>query len=94
MATLDFKRIRAEVTEFWSGAAVTHQALVQQLVEWHSSLGLPYPPAKLVDAKHGVWDLYFPEDVVQEFDRHGADEFELEAVERYFRVRFLNRPSQ
>jgi hypothetical protein len=64
MATVGFKRVRAEVTEFWSGEAVTDRALVQQLVEWHSSLGLAYPPVKPVDTVRGVWDLYFPEDVV------------------------------
>jgi hypothetical protein len=89
MPSVDFKRVRAEVTELWSGEPISDPDLVQRMIEWHSSLGFPYPDVKAVDPARGVWDIYFPEDVVQEFDRRGAKEFQLEAVERYFRVRFL-----
>jgi hypothetical protein len=89
MPSVDFKRVRAEVTEFWSGEPISDPDLVQRMIESHSSLSFPYPDVKAVEPTRGVWDIYLPEDVVQEFDKRGAQEFELEAVERYFRVRFL-----
>ena len=89
MPSVDFKRARAEVTEFWSGEPICDPDLVQRMIEWHSSFDFPYPDVKAVEPASGVWDIYFPEDVVQEFDRRSVKEFELEAVERYFRVRFL-----
>ena len=89
MPSVDFKRVRAEVTEFWSGEPISDPDLVQRMIEWHSSIDFPYPDVKAVEPASGVWDIYLPEDVVQEFDRRSAKEFELEGVERYFRVRFL-----
>jgi hypothetical protein len=86
---VSFKRMRAEVTEFWSGEPISDPDLVQRMIEYYSSSGIPFPDAKAVEPAHGVWDIYLPEDVVQEFDRRSAEEFELEAVERYFRVRFI-----
>jgi hypothetical protein len=90
MPSVDFKRVRAEVTELWSGEPISDPGLVQQMIEWYSSLDFPYPDVKAVEPARGVWDIYLPEDVVQEFDRRSAKEFDLEAVERYFRVRFLD----
>jgi len=81
--------MRAELTEFWSREPISDPDLVQRIIEYYSSSGIPFPDVKAVDPPRGVWDIYLPEDVVQEFDRRGAREFELEAVERYFRVRFL-----
>jgi hypothetical protein len=89
MPSVDFKRVRAEVTEFWSGEPINDPDLVQRMIEWHSSFDFPYPDVKAVEPARGVWDIYLPEDVVQEFDKRSVEEFELEAVERYFRVRFL-----
>jgi hypothetical protein len=89
MPSVGFKRVRAEVTEFWSGEPISDPDLVQQMIEWHSSFVFPFPDVKAVEPARGVWDIYFPEDVLQEFDRGSVEEFELEAVERYFRLRFL-----
>ena len=86
---MEFKRVRAEVTEFWSGEPISDPDLVQRMIEWHGSLRLLYPDVKAVEPARGVWDIYLPEEVVKEFDRRSVKEFELEAVERYFRVRFL-----
>jgi hypothetical protein len=74
MVGISFKRVRTEVTELWSGEPVSDPGLVQRMVEWHSSLSVPYPSVKAVDPAHGIWDLYLPEDVVQEFDRQAANE--------------------
>jgi hypothetical protein len=89
MPSVSFKRVRAEVTEFWSGEPISDPDRVQRMIEWYSSMGFPFPAVKAVEPARGVWDIYLPEDVVQEFDRQSAKEFELEADERYFRVRFL-----
>jgi hypothetical protein len=89
MWRVDFKRVRAEVTEFWSGDPISDPDVVQWMIEWDSPLGPPYPDVKAVEPTRGVWDIYFPEDIVEEFDKGSVKEFELEAVERYFRVRFL-----
>ena len=89
MWRVDFKRVRAEVTEFWSGEPISDPDLVQWMIEWDSPLGPPYPDVKAVEPARGVWDIYLPEDVVQEFDKRSVKELELEAVERSFRVRFL-----
>jgi hypothetical protein len=90
MPSVGFKRVRVEVTEFWSGEPISDPGLVQQMIEWHSFFDFPHPDVKAVEPARGVWDIYLSEDVVQEFDRRSAKEFELEAVERYFRVRFLD----
>ena len=82
--------MRVEVTEFWSGEPISDPDLVQRMIEWHSSFDFPSPDVKAVEPARGVWDIYLPEDVVQEFDRRSVEEFELEAVERYFRVRFVD----
>jgi hypothetical protein len=89
MPSVNFKRVRVEVTEFWSGEPISDPDLVQRMIEWYSSMGFPYPDVKAVEPARGVWDIYLPEDVVQEFDKRAAKEFGLDAVERYFRVRFL-----
>jgi len=89
MWSVEFKRVRAEVTEFWSGEPISDPDLVQRMIEWYSSMSFPFPDVKAVDPARGVWDIYLPGDVVQEFDRRSVEEFEIEAVERYFRVRFL-----
>jgi len=89
MWSVEFKRVRAEVTEFWSGEPISDPDLVQRMIEWYSSLDFPFPDVKAVDPARGVWDIYLPGDVVQEFDRRSVEEFEIQAVERYFRVRFL-----
>ncbi len=86
----EFKRVRAEVTELWSGEPISDPDLVQRMIEWHSPFGPPYPDVKAVEPARGVWDIYLPDGVVEEFNRLSAKELELEAVERYFRVRFLS----
>jgi len=65
MGSVSFKRVRAEVTEFWSGEPISDQDLVQRMVEWYSSFDFPYPDVKAVEPARGVWDIYLPEDVVQ-----------------------------
>ena len=89
MASLSFKRVRVEVTELWSGEPISDSGLVQRMVEYHSSLDLPYPPVKAVDPARGLWDIYLPEDAVREFSKREETEFQMEAVERYFCVRLL-----
>jgi hypothetical protein len=90
MPNISFQRVRAEVTELWSREPVSDPRLVQRMVEYHSSLGLLYPDVKAVDRAQGLWDSYLPEDVVHEFDKRGDTEFQIEAVDRNFRVRFLD----
>jgi hypothetical protein len=41
MPSVDFKRVRAEVTEFWSGEPISDPALLQRMIEWHSSFDFP-----------------------------------------------------
>jgi hypothetical protein len=89
MWRVDFKRVRAEVTEFWSGDPISDPDLVLWMIEWDSPLGPPYPDVKAVEPERGVWDIYLPENVVEEFDKRSVKEFEIEAVEGYFRVRLL-----
>jgi hypothetical protein len=79
------------VTELWPGEPVSDPRLVQRMVEYHSSLDLPYPDVKAVDSVQGLWDIYLPEDVVREFNKLKQTEFQIEAVDRYFRVRFLDK---
>jgi hypothetical protein len=88
---VSFKRVRAEVRELWSGEPITDPELVQSMVETHISLSFSYPGVSSVESAQGLWDLHLPEDVVREFDRRDATVFEMEAVDRYFRVRFLDR---
>jgi len=93
--SIDFKRVRAEVTEFWSGDPTDDATLVQKAAERDRSPGFPpYPPVQEVRPELGIWDLYLPADLVQELDRLGAHEFEYEEADRYFRVRFLGRDKE
>jgi hypothetical protein len=90
--SIDFKRVRAEVTDVWSGEPTDDAALVQKVAEYGRSPGFsPYPTVQEVHPELGIWDLYLPADLVHELDSQGAHGFELEEVDRYFRVRFLGR---
>ena len=60
MWSANFKCVRAEVTEFWSGEPISDPDLVQRMIEWDSSLGAPYPDVKAVEPARGVWDIYLP----------------------------------
>ena len=92
MPSVSFKRVMAEVTEFWSGEPINNANLVQRAAEHVRSPGFPpYPNVELVDSARGIWALYLPEELIQELDKQQADEFEFEAEDRYFRVRFLER---
>jgi hypothetical protein len=50
--------------------------------------GRPVGPCTTVQ---GLWDIYLPEDVVREFNKLKQTEFQIEAVDRYFRVRFVDK---
>jgi hypothetical protein len=90
--SVSFKRVRAELTDVWSGEPTDAAALVQKVAEYGRSPGFPpYPPVQEVHPELGVWDLYLPADLVQELDKQGAHGFESEEADRYFRVRFLGR---
>ena len=41
MWRVDFKRVRAEVTEFWSGEPISDPDQVQWMIEWDSPLAAP-----------------------------------------------------
>lgn len=43
-----------------------------------------------VDPEKGIWDLYLPEDLVQELEKQEERGFRFEAADRYFRIRFLD----
>ena len=91
MPGIDFKRVRAKVTEFWSGEPTSDASLVQRVAEHARSPEFPaYPNVEAVDPAQGVWDLYLPAELVQKLDTQKEHEFEFEAEDRYFRVRFLN----
>ena len=90
MASLSFKRVRVEVTELWSGEPISDSGLVQRMVEYHSSLDLPYPPVKAVDPTLGLWDIYLPEDAVREFSKRGGNGI----PDRSCRALFLRPPPQ
>ena len=95
MPSIDFKRVRAEVTDFWSGDPTSSAALVQHVAEYRRSPGFPpYPPVQEVRPELGIWDLYLPAELVQELDRLGEPGFEFEEADRYFRVRFLGRDKE
>jgi hypothetical protein len=89
--SVSFKRVRAEVTDVWSGEPTSSAALVQRVAEYERSPGFPpYPAVQEVHPELGIWDLYLPEDLVLELDKQGAGEFEFEVADRYFRVRLLD----
>ena len=91
MPMVDFRLVRAEVTEFWSGEPIDDATLVQRAAEHARSPGFPpYPHVLAVDRERGIWDLYLPMDLVRGLDREDAREFEFEAADRHFRVRFLD----
>lgn len=93
--SVSFKRVRAEVTDLWSGEPTSSAALVQRVAEYGRSPGFPpYPPVQELHPELGVWDLYLPEDLVQELDRLDEPGFEFEEADRYFRVRFLGRDKE
>jgi hypothetical protein len=95
MPSVSFKRVRAEVTDVWSGEPTDDATLVQKVAEYRRSPGFPpYPAVQKVHPELGVWDLYLPEDLVQELVRQGAHEFEFEETDRYSRVRFLDRDKE
>ena len=90
MPSVDFKRVRAEVTEFWSGEPTSDAMLVQRVAEYARSPGFPpYPPVQEVHPELGIWDLYLPADLVQEFVRQAAHGFVFVEADLYFRFRFL-----
>ena len=92
MPGVSFERVRAELTDVWSGEPTSSAASVQRVAEYGRSPGFPpYPPVQEVHPELWVWDLYLPADLVQELDRQGARGFEFEEADRYFRVRFLGR---
>jgi hypothetical protein len=83
--SVDFKRVRAEVTDLWSGEPTSSAALVQRVAEYRRSPGFPpFPPVQEVDPELGIWDLYLPAELVQGLDRQGAHEFEYEEADRCF----------
>jgi hypothetical protein len=87
--SISFKRVRAEVTDVWSGEPTDDAAFVQKVAEYGRSPGFPpYPTVQEVNPELGIWDLYLPADLVQELDRLGAHGFEFAEADRYFRVRF------
>jgi hypothetical protein len=93
--SVSFKRVRAEVTDVWSGEPTDDAALVQKAAEHARSPGFPpYPPVQEVHPELGIWDLFLPADLMQELDRLGEHGFEFEAADRYFRVRFLGRDKE
>jgi hypothetical protein len=85
----NFRRVRVEVLDLGSGVPVTNPRVIQQMVQSHSSWEVRFPNVRAVEPTSGVWDIYLPEDVVREFGRLGETHFELEAANRYFRVRLL-----
>ena len=92
MPSIDFKRVRAKVTEFWSGEPIGDASLVQRAAEHARSPGFPpYPNVRAVDPAQGLWDLYLPAELVQGLDEQQEREFEFEAEDRYFRVSLLHR---
>ena len=92
MPSIDFARVRAEVTDFWSGEPVSNASLVRKAAEHARSPGFPsYPRVEGVDPTRGIWDLYLPAELVQRLDKEQAREFEFEAEDRYSRVHFLER---
>jgi hypothetical protein len=91
---VSFKRVRAEVMELWSGEPIADSELVQSVVESLTSLSFRYPSVRSVDPAQGLWDIHLPGDVVREYDRRDAIVLEVEAVDRYFQVRFLNRGAE
>ena len=83
--SVSFKRVRAEVTEFWSGDPIDDATFVQKVAEYGRSPGFPpYPPVQEVHPELGVWDLYLPADLEQELDRQRAHEFEYEEADLCF----------
>lgn len=91
MPSIDFKRVRAKVTELWSGEPISDASLVQRAAEHARSPGFPpYPSVRVADPAQGIWDLYLPAELVQGLDEQQEREFEFEAEGRYFRVRLLN----
>jgi hypothetical protein len=44
MPSIDFKRVRVQVTDLWLEEPVTDEVLVQRVAEHANSLGLSYPP--------------------------------------------------
>ena len=92
MPSIDFKRVRAKVTEFWSGEPISDASLVQRAAEHARSPGFPpYPNVRAIDPAQGLWDLYLPAELVQGLDEQQEREFEFEAEDRYFRVSLLHR---
>jgi hypothetical protein len=95
MPSVSFKRVRAELTDVWSGEPTGDAALVQKVAEYGRSAGFPpYPPVQEVHPELGIWDLYLPADLMQELDRLGEHGFEFAEADRYFRVRFLGRDKE
>jgi hypothetical protein len=68
--------------------------LVQSVVESLTSLSFRYPSVRSVDPAQGLWDIHLPGDVVREYDRRDTILLDVEAVDRYFQVRFLNRGAE
>ena len=92
MPSIDFKRVRAKVTEFWSGEPIRDASLVQRVAEYGRSPGFPpYPYVRVIDPAQGLWDLYLPAEFVQGLDEQQEREFEFEVKDRYFRVSLLHR---
>jgi hypothetical protein len=90
MPSIDFKRVRARVTNELSEEPITDAAIVQQAAEHASSLGLSYPPVKGVDPAQGIWDLYLPAELVQALHERQARTFRVESEGYYLVVDFLD----
>ncbi len=92
MPSVDYRRVRARMTEFWSEEPVTDEAIVQRAVATPGGAPrLPYPSVEGVDREQGVWDLYLPEDLVRALDEQQADTFHIEAEGVYIVLHFLDR---
>ncbi len=92
MPSVNFRRVRARVTELGSEESVTDEARVQRAVATPGGAPrFPYPSVESVDREQGIWDLYLPEDLVQALDEQQADTFRIEAEGNYVVLHFLDR---